>query len=75
MNEFTETPTGRTDTDAVHFGENRWTGSITTPIAYTSTFVFKDVKEMIAFGKNEIEHHEYGRYGNPTRRRLTDKVE
>ncbi len=40
MNEFTDQPTGRCDTDAVHCGERRWLGSLTTPIALTSTFVF-----------------------------------
>jgi cystathionine beta-lyase/cystathionine gamma-synthase len=67
MNRFTRRATGHRDTVAVHCGESRWMGSITTPIAYTSTFVFKDVAEMIAFGKNQVEHYEYGRYGNPTR--------
>ncbi len=67
MSEYTERPTGHADTDVVHVGENRWRGSITTPIAYTSTFVFKDVEEMVAFGKDEVAHYEYGRYGNPTR--------
>ena len=47
MNEFTKHPTGHPDTDAVHCGENRWRGTITTPIAYSSTFVFKNVAEMI----------------------------
>ena len=49
MNEFTQLPTGYRDTIAVHHGENRWMGSITTPISYTSTFVFKDGDEMVAF--------------------------
>ncbi len=74
MSEFTERPTGRADTDAVHCGENRWLGSITTPIAYTSTFVFKDVTEMLAFSKNEVAHYEYGRYGNPTRETAERKL-
>jgi cystathionine gamma-synthase len=67
MTEFTEHPTGHTNTDAVHYGEQRWRGSITTPISYSSTFVFEDVEEMIAFSKQEVPHYEYGRYGNPTR--------
>ena len=67
MNEFTQRPTGHRDTIAVHCGEKRWMGSITTPIDYTSTFVFKDVAEMVAFANGEIDHYEYGRYGNPTR--------
>jgi len=67
MNDFTRRPTGNRDTIAVHCGEKRWMGSITTPIDYTSTFVFKDVAEMIAFADGKIDHYEYGRYGNPTR--------
>jgi cystathionine gamma-synthase len=67
MNEFTKSPTGQQDTIAVHCGEKRWMGSITTPIDYTSTFVFKDVAEMVSFANGEIDHYEYGRYGNPTR--------
>jgi cystathionine gamma-synthase len=67
MNEFKQKPAGHRDTIAVHFGEKRWMGSITTPIDYTSTFVFKDVAEMVSFANGEIDHYEYGRYGNPTR--------
>jgi cystathionine gamma-synthase len=67
MNEFTHRPKGHRDTIAVHYGENRWLGSITTPIDYASTFVFKDVAEMTAFADGKINHYEYGRYGNPTR--------
>jgi len=74
MSDFTEHPTGHPDTDAVHCGENRWRGSITTPIAYTSTFVFKDVKEMLAFGKAQVPHYEYSRYGNPTREAAERKL-
>jgi cystathionine gamma-synthase len=32
-----------------------------------STFVFKNVAEMVAFASGKVEHYEYGRYGNPTR--------
>jgi len=74
MNEFTQRPTGFRDTIAVHCGENRWQGSITTPIAFTSTFVFKDVAEMVAFAGAQIEHYEYGRYGNPTREAAENKL-
>jgi cystathionine gamma-synthase len=74
MNEFTQRPTGHRDTIAVHCGENRWMGSVTTPIDYASTFVFKDVAEMVAFGKGETKHYEYGRYGNPTRETAEIKV-
>jgi cystathionine gamma-synthase len=74
MSEFTEQPIGYRDTIAVHCGENRWMGSITTPIACTSTFVFKDVAEMVAFANNQVEHYEYGRYGNPTREAAERKL-
>jgi len=67
MSEFTRGEKGRRDTLAVHCGENRWLGSITTPIDLTSTFVFKDVAEMVAFASGQVGHYEYGRYGNPTR--------
>lgn len=74
MNEYTQRPTGHRDTIAVHCGENRWMGSITTPIDYTSTFVFKNVAEMVAFAKGESKHYEYGRYGNPTREAAENKL-
>ena len=74
MSGFTERPTGRIDTDAVHCGERRWLGSVTTPIAYTSTFVFEDMAEVIAYGKNQAPHYEYGRYGNPTREAAERKL-
>jgi cystathionine gamma-synthase len=74
MNDFTRRPNGHRDTIAVHCGENRWLGSITTPIDYASTFVFKDVAEMVAFASGKIEHYEYGRYGNPTRKAAEQKL-
>jgi len=74
MSEFTDNPTGRLDTDAVHSGEKRWLGSITTPIAYTSTFIFKDMDEVKAFGHDKVDHYEYGRYGNPTREAAEEKL-
>jgi len=67
-------PTGHPQTDAVHFGEKRWMGTITTPVALSSTFVFRDVDEMLAFGRNEVPHYEYGRYGNPTREAAERKL-
>jgi cystathionine gamma-synthase len=74
MNEFTRSPHGHRDTIAVHYGENRWMGSITTPIDCASTFVFKDVAEMVAFANGKVEHYEYGRYGNPTREAAERKL-
>ena len=74
MSEFTKSPIGHRDTIAVHCGENRWLGSITTPIDCASTFVFKNVAEMIAFANGKVEHYEYGRYGNPTREAAEHKL-
>ncbi|MHC4443074.1 MAG: trans-sulfuration enzyme family protein [Planctomycetota bacterium] len=74
MTEFTDNPTGHPDTDAVHYGERRWMGSITTPVAITSTFVFKDMDEVLAYGTQKVSHYEYGRYGNPTREAAERKL-
>lgn len=55
-------------TSAVHAGEDRlrYADSITTPIVQTSTFAFKDSKEVEAYTKHGKKRFEYGRYGNPT---------
>lgn len=74
MTDFTDHPTGHLDTDAVHCGERRWLGTVTTPIAYSSTFVFKDMDEVLAYGKGQAPHYEYGRYGNPTREAAERKL-
>jgi len=64
-------------TRAIHAGEDRsrYADSITTPIVQTSTYAFKDSKEIEAYTKGGKERFEYGRYGNPTetvaQRRLT----
>jgi len=69
---------GSLATRAVHAGEGRqkYADSLTTPIVQTSTFTFKDSKEIEAYTKNSKERFEYGRYGNPTEkiaeRRLAD---
>ena len=65
-------------TRAVHAGEDRqrYADSITTPIVQTSTYAFKDSKEIEAYTKGGKIRFEYGRYGNPTEkvaeRRLAD---
>jgi len=53
---------------AIHAGEDRlrYADSITTPIVQTSTYAFKDSKEIEAYTKLGKERFEYGRYGNPT---------
>ncbi len=55
-------------TRAIHAGEDRerYADSITTPIVQTSTYVFKDSKEVEAYTKHGKARFEYGRYGNPT---------
>ncbi|MCP4643148.1 MAG: PLP-dependent transferase [bacterium] len=55
-------------TRAIHAGEDRlrYADSITTPIVQTSTFAFKDSKEIEAYTKGGKARFEYGRYGNPT---------
>ncbi len=65
-------------TRAVHAGEypKRYADSLTTPIFQTSTYTFRDSKEIEEYTKNNKERYEYGRYGNPTEkiaeRRLAD---
>ncbi len=56
------------NTRAIHAGEERlrYADSITTPIVQTSTFAFKDSKEVEAYTKHGKARYEYGRYGNPT---------
>ncbi len=55
-------------TKSIHAGEERqrYADSITTPIVQSSTYVFKDSKEIEAYTKNAKKRYEYGRYGNPT---------
>jgi cystathionine gamma-synthase len=69
---------GSMSTRAVHAGETRerYADSLTTPIVQTSTFTFKNTKEIELYTKKGKERYEYGRYGNPTEkiaeRRLAD---
>ncbi len=63
---------------AIHAGEprERYTDTLTTPIFQTSTFVFKDSKDIEEYTRGNKPRFEYGRYGNPTEliagRRLAD---
>lgn len=61
---------GRNDTYspgtlAVHGGERegrpRISDSLTTPIVQTSTYTFKDTKELIAYQEGNYGSYEYGR--------------
>jgi cystathionine gamma-synthase len=53
---------------SIHAGEDRrrYADSITTPIVQTSTYAFKNSKEVEAYTKHGKARFEYGRYGNPT---------
>ncbi len=55
-------------TRAVHAGEDRlrYADSITTPIVQTSTYAFKNSKDVEDYTKHGKARFEYGRYGNPT---------
>jgi len=55
-------------TKAVHAGESRvkYADSLTTPIFQTSTYTFKDSKEIEEYTHKLKSRFEYGRYGNPT---------
>ncbi len=57
-------------TRAIHAGEDRehYADAITTPIVQSSTYAFKDSREVEAYTKEGKERFEYGRYGNPTER-------
>ncbi len=63
---------------AIHAGEprERYADSLTTPIFQTSTYVFKDSRDIEEYTKGNKPRFEYGRYGNPTEliaeRRLAD---
>jgi len=58
----------RPGTVAVHAGEPRPQpgDAVTTPIACTSTFTFRDTAELRDHFEGRLERDEYGRYGNPT---------
>lgn len=61
-------------TRAVHSGELRIKGSVTTPIFQTSTYYFKNTDEIREYTEGKREHYEYGRYGNPTRQAAERKL-
>ena len=63
---------------AIHAGEprERYADTLTTPIFQTSTYVFKDSKDIEEYTRGNKPRFEYGRYGNPTeliaQKRLAD---
>lgn len=61
------------DTKVVHAGEKRVKAAhaVTTPIIQTSTYTFKNTRDLTDYMDakmwgDEVEREEYGRYGNPT---------
>lgn len=65
---MTHDPQARPGTLAVHAGEPRPQphAAVTTPVALTSTYTFRDTAELRDHFEGRIERDEYGRYGNPT---------
>jgi len=63
-------------TRAVHAGEPRekYADSLTTPIIQTSTFTFKNTKDIEEYTKHGKKRFEYGRYGNPTATIVQDRI-
>eukprot|EP01024_Parvocaulis_polyphysoides_P008566 TRINITY_DN12544_c0_g1_i5.p1 TRINITY_DN12544_c0_g1~~TRINITY_DN12544_c0_g1_i5.p1 ORF type:complete len:512 (-),score=40.76 TRINITY_DN12544_c0_g1_i5:262-1599(-) len=65
-------------TMCVHGGEResrpRVSDCLTTPICQTSTFFFKNTKELIQYQEGTHGSYEYGRYGNPTTRTVESKL-
>jgi len=63
-------------TASVHGGELRQqeANAITTPIYQTSTFWFKNSREVMDYQEGKTDREEYGRYGNPTWRAVERKL-
>ncbi len=63
-------------TQSVHAGEHdvRPNREITTPISITSTYQFESMDEVQQYISGKKQHHEYGRYGNPTREVVREKL-
>ncbi|HPG25103.1 MAG TPA: aminotransferase class I/II-fold pyridoxal phosphate-dependent enzyme [Myxococcota bacterium] len=63
-------------TSSVHAGELRQqeANAITTPIYQTSTFWFRNSKEVTDYQEGKSNREEYGRYGNPTWRAVERKI-
>lgn len=77
MPELPKEPSNRgSATSSVHAGELRQqeANAITTPIYQTSTFWFRNSKEVTDYQEGKSQREEYGRYGNPTWRAVERKV-
>ncbi|OFW30904.1 MAG: hypothetical protein A3H97_19290 [Acidobacteria bacterium RIFCSPLOWO2_02_FULL_65_29] len=55
-------------TELIHAGESGMGDAVplTTPIYETSTFVFENAKELVAYNEGRSSKYLYSRYGNPT---------
>ncbi len=76
-NKIPQEPKDRgTATSSVHAGELRQqeANAITTPIYQTSTFWFRNSKEVTDYQEGKSDREEYGRYGNPTWRAVERKI-
>jgi cystathionine gamma-synthase len=77
MSDLPKEPTDRgSATSSVHAGELRQqeANAITTPIYQTSTFWFRNSKEVTDYQEGKSTREEYGRYGNPTWRSVERKI-
>src|SRR4030067_3104581 len=60
---------------AVHAGEDKKVlGSVSYPIFQTSTFVFRNAKEILKFYAGKGDLYMYTRYGNPTNKAAAEKI-
>lgn len=60
---------------SVHAGEEKKVlGSVAYPIFQTSTFVFKNTRELLRYIKGDKGLYLYTRYGNPTLRVAEEKI-
>ncbi len=68
--------TAKLGTLGVHAGEEdpRPNREITTPVSLTSTYQFESMEEVEQYITGKKHHHEYGRYGNPTRQVASEKL-
>ena len=77
QNDLPEEPSDRgSATSSVHAGELRQqeANAITTPIYQTSTFWFRNSKEVTDYQEGKSDREEYGRYGNATWRAVERKI-
>ncbi|MDT8318777.1 MAG: aminotransferase class I/II-fold pyridoxal phosphate-dependent enzyme [bacterium] len=63
-------------TRAVHGGDDRALPqrSLTYPVFQTSTYWFKDTKELCSYMEGDLDREEYGRYGNYTEKAAEQKL-